>query len=108
MYQHDPRHVDVLVRDLGLEQGNSEESPATHDVTEEEPEPLDQFQHSRYRSQVARCLFFSQHRAGCTFIVNESRQRMSNPTQQSLAKLKRQVRDLYGAKYSLMQGWSRK
>ena len=46
VYQHDPRHVDVLVKDLGLEQGNSVPTPATHDVTGEESEPLDQFLHS--------------------------------------------------------------
>ena len=34
--QHDPRHVDVLVKDLGLEHGNSVQTPATPDVMEEE------------------------------------------------------------------------
>ena len=29
VYQHDPRHVDVLVKDLGLEHGNSVQTPAT-------------------------------------------------------------------------------
>ena len=88
-YQDDPRHVDVFVKDFGLEQGNSVQTPATHDVTEEEPEPLDEVQHIQYRSQVARCLFFSRDRADITFIVNELCQKMSSPTQQSLAKLKR-------------------
>ena len=92
MYLHDPRHIDVLVKDLGLGQGNSVQTPATHVVTEEEPEMLDQVQRSKYRSQVARCLFFSEDRADITFIVNELCQRMSNSTQQSLAKLKRLVR----------------
>ena len=27
MYQHDPRHIDVLVKDLGLENGNSVQTP---------------------------------------------------------------------------------
>ena len=95
MYQHDPRHIDVLVNHLGLESGNSVQTPATPEVTEEEkPEPLSQAQHHKYRSQVARCLFFSQDRADMTFIVNELCQRMSSPTQQSLAKLKRFVRYL--------------
>ena len=76
MYQHDPTHVDVLVKDLGLEHGNSVQTPATRDVTEEEPEPSDQVQHSKYRSQVARCLFLSQTRADKTLIVNELRQRL--------------------------------
>ena len=83
MYQHDPRHIDVLVKDLGLENGNSVQTPATSDVTvEEKPEPLNQVQHRKYRSQVARCLFLSQDRADITFIVNELCQTMSNPTQQ--------------------------
>ena len=67
------------------------QTPATHDVKEEEPESLSQVQHSKYRSQVARCLFFSQDRADMAFIVNELCQRMSNPTQQRFAKLKRLV-----------------
>ena len=36
VYQHDPRHIDVLVKDLGLENGNSVQTPATPEVTEEE------------------------------------------------------------------------
>ena len=35
MHQHYPRNVDVLVKDLGLEHGNSVQTPATPDVTEE-------------------------------------------------------------------------
>ena len=86
VYQHDPRHVDVLVKDLGLEHGNSVQTPATPDVAEEEEsEPLSQDQHHRYRSQVARCLFLSQDRADMTFIVNELCQKMSSPNQQSFA-----------------------
>ena len=86
----DPRHVDVLVEDLGLEHGNSVQTPATPEVTEEdESEPLSQDQHHTDRSQVARCLFFRQDRADMTFIVNELCQKMSSPNQQSLAKLKK-------------------
>ena len=85
----------MLVKDLGLEHGNSVQTPATHNATEEaEPEPLSQVQHSKYRSQVARCLFLSRDRADIPFILNELCQRMSSPTQQSLSKLKRLVRYL--------------
>ena len=79
-----PRHVDVLVKDLGLDQGNSVQTSAAHGLTEEEPAPLDQVQHSKYRSQVARCWFLSQDRADRTFIVNELCQRMSNPRNRAL------------------------
>ena len=85
--QHDPRDVDVLVKDFGLEHGNSVPTPGTLAVTaEEESEPLSQDQHRRYRSQVARCLFFSRDRADRTFIVNELCHKMSSPNQQSIAK----------------------
>ena len=85
----------MLVKDFGLEHGNSVQTPATPDATEEEEsEPLSQVQHHKYRSQVARCLFLSQDRADMTFIVNELCQRMSRPTQQRLAMLKRLVRYL--------------
>ena len=90
VYQHEG-HVDVTVKDLVLERGNSVLTPAVHDVTDEEPEPSDQMQSSRYISQGARCLVFSQDRADITIIVNDLCQRTSNVTQQSLAKLKRPV-----------------
>ena len=64
-------------------------TPATHDA-----EPLDKAQHSKYRSQVARCLFLSQGRADITFMENEMCQKMSNFDQRSMAKLKRHVRYL--------------
>ena len=48
IYQHDPRHVDVLVKDLGLEHGNSVQAPAAPDaIEEEESEPLSQDQHHK-------------------------------------------------------------
>ena len=37
MYQQDPRHVDVVVQDLGIERGISMQTPAVHDVTDDEP-----------------------------------------------------------------------
>ena len=94
VYQYDPRHVDVLVKDLGLEYGNAVQTSTIHDVTDEEPAPLDHMQSSQHRSQVARCLFLSQDRADVTFIANEFCHVMLNSTLQSLAKLKRPVRHL--------------
>ena len=95
VYQHDPRHVDVLVKDLGVEHGNSVPTRATLDVMEEEEsEPLSQVQHQQYRSQVARRLFLSQDRADITFIVNELCQKMSSPNQHNLVKLIRLARYL--------------
>ena len=84
VYQHDPRHVDVLVKDFGLEHGNLRQFPV-HDVTDDIPEALNQTQSSNCGAHVARCLLFSQDRADITFMVNELCQIMSNATQQSIA-----------------------
>ena len=90
-----PDTLTCFVKDRGLENGNSVQTPAALGaLEEEESEPLSQDQHHRYRSLVARCLFLSQDRADITFIVNELCQRMSNPTQQSLVRLKRLARYL--------------
>ena len=63
LYQHDPRHVDVLVESLGLENGNTVQTPTIDDVKDEHPVWLDSEQISKYRSHVARCLFLSRDRA---------------------------------------------
>ena len=81
VYQHDLRHVDVLVK------------KKTKRTTQrlKTPDSLESDLLSRYRSQVTRCLFLSQDRANITFTVYELCRRMSKPTQQSLVKLKRLV-----------------
>ena len=81
LHQHDLRHVDVVLESLGLENGNTVQPPTVDDVKDENPVQLDPEQISKYRSHVARCLFFSQHRADMTFAVNELCQRMSDPSQ---------------------------
>ena len=90
------RHVDVLVESVGLENGNTVQTPIVDDVKDENPVRLDPEQISKYRSRVAWCLFLSQDRADITFAVNELCQRMSDPSQHSSTKLKRLVRFLKG------------
>ena len=96
LYQHDPRHVDVLVERLGLENGYTVQAPLIDDVIDENPVWLDSEQIRRYRCHVAGSLFFRQDRADITFAVDELCQRMSDPSQHSLSKLKRLVRYLKG------------
>ena len=62
VYQHDPKHVDVLVKDLGLEDGNSVQTPAAHYVMkEEESEPLSQVQHQQCRHNIHRERIVPEH-----------------------------------------------
>ena len=70
VYQHDPRHVDELVKDLGLENGN--------DVTDEEPDPWTKCNPSEYRWQVAECVPRSRTVSDVTSVVK------SDPTHQAL------------------------
>ena len=62
-YQHDPRHVDVLVESLGLENGHTVQIPKIDDVKDENPVWLNSEQISRYRSHAARSSFVSQDTA---------------------------------------------
>ena len=94
VYQHDPRHVDVLVKDFGLEHGNSVQTPASPTVTEEESEPLSQDQH--HKSQVARCFpqsRLSRHNIHCQQVVPEDvESRSTEPCQveEACQELKRE------------------
>ena len=96
LYQHDPRHVDVLCEILGLENGNTVQTPIINEVKDDNPVWLDSEQISKYRSHVARCLSLSHDIADITFAVNELCQRKSDPSQHSFSKLKRLVRYLKG------------
>ena len=87
LYQHDPRQVDVLVESLGLENGNTVQTPIVDDVKDENPVWLDPDQISKNRSHVARCLFLGQDRT-C--------RGMSDPSQHSYTKLERLVQYLKG------------
>ena len=76
--------------------GNTVQTPLIDDAQDENPVPLDPDQISKYRSHVARCLFFSQDRADITFAVNELCRKKTDPTRHSNTKLKRLVRYLKG------------
>ena len=63
MYHHDPRHVDVLLESLGLENGNTVQTPIVDDEKDENPKWKEPEQISKYRAHLARCLLLSQDRA---------------------------------------------
>ena len=96
VFQQDSRHVDVLLQEIGLETANAVQTPATDDTSSDTSKPLGPEQLSRYRSQVVRCVFLCQDRAGITSTANALCQRVANRTQQSLVRLKRLVRYLKG------------
>ena len=69
----------MLVKDLGLEHGNSVQPPATHDVKEEELEPLVR----KLQMQVACCKMFGssvQIEQDIAFTVNGNVKICQQPT----------------------------
>ena len=92
LYQHDPRHVDVLVESLVLENGTTVQIPRIDDVKDENPVWLDSEPISKSGSHVARCLFFSQDRADITFAMKELCQRTTGLSPHSFFKLARHLK----------------
>ena len=61
--QHDPRHVDVVVNDLGHQHGNSLQTPTVHDMTDEEPDQ---------RIQVTSCKMCVPQSRPCRHVQSSS------------------------------------
>ena len=70
VYQHDSRDADVLVQDVGLEHGNSAQTPATQDVTEGGRSRWIKIITASTVHKLQDVLFLSQDRADFTCIVN--------------------------------------
>ena len=89
MHQHDPRRVDVFVKDFGLEQGNSVQTSPTHDVTERRAGA--DGPSSTQQIQVARCKMFVPQSRASRYNVHLERvlSKAVKPTHLSLDKLKR-------------------
>ena len=86
VHQQDPRYVDMFVKEICFGKENTAQTPAADDTSNDNSEPLEQEQISR--SHVPRCLFLSRDRADITYTVNELCQRMTNPTQRSLVRVR--------------------
>ena len=93
----DPRHVEILVNTLNLQQGKSVSSPGVSndggDVT-----PLEPSDASQYRSLVMRCNYLALDRPDIHFASKELARSMQHPTKGSWNGLKRLVRYLSGCK----------
>ena len=106
-YEPDPRHAELILRDLGLDQGSQAKVvPGEKDeVGPEEEEELDEAGATLYRAVVARSIYLAQDRSDVQFAVKELSRWMSRPTVTSMQALKRfgrylvdkpRVRTLFG------------
>ena len=94
----DPRHVEILINEMGLNESNSVKTPGVKDRERDEnnEQPLDRAEASLYRSCVARANYLAQDRADIAYAVKEACRDMANPKANSWEKIKRVVRYLKG------------
>ena len=94
-YEADPRHVELMLKHMGMEDCKPVATPGVKDAVEDERE-IDRERHGIYRSVVARANFLAQDRADVRFAVKELCRWMSAPREQDWAALKRLCRYLKG------------
>ena len=97
-YEPDPRHAEIIVKDLGLEACNSVVTPgeAEEQITDEVDKKLSAEQASKYKSIVARANHLAVDRPEIKFATKECAKAMSDPTLGDMRRLKRLGRYLKG------------
>ena len=96
-YEADPRHVEIMVKDLKLEEANGSKLPGNKDegnTKEDCEELLEGHDASMYRAHVARMNYLGADRPDIAFAVKELSRSMSSPTKGSWSKLKKLVKYL--------------
>ena len=97
-YEADPRHAEILVRELGLKDKRPVVTPGINTVIKEgEDDPhLDGEFSTKYRQIIARCNFITQDRPDAQYSVKEAAKGMANPRKSDREKLIRIGKYLLG------------
>lgn len=85
----DPRHVELILADLGLQCAKGSRVTGSKIEVDAEPTSLSQIETTRYRSLVARGNYLASDRPDIQYAVKELCRDMCAPTHASWAKLKR-------------------
>ena len=104
-YETDPRQVEIVIRELGLDKTNEVSSPGTKEqgrTKDEHLVALDPARASLYRGLAARLNYLATDRADIAFAVKEVARSMSAPTKGSWEQLKRLGRYLIGRPRAVM------
>ena len=78
-YEADPRHVDLIIEEMGLESANGTDVTGSKVDIKETDAELEHEEAYRYRSIVARLYFLAADRADTQFASKEICRRMSSP-----------------------------
>ena len=97
-YEPDPRHVELMTSQLGLQDAKAVTTPGVKASNKDsnEDDPLDDTMKSKFRALVARTNYLSQDRGDIQFSVKELSRKMSSPTSGDWIALKRLGRYLLG------------
>ena len=94
----DPRHVEILVSQMGLNnESKAVSTPAVRMTDEDDGKELDAENRACYRSWTMRASYLSQDRCELQFAVKEFARRMQQPNTKNMQALKRLVRFLKGS-----------
>ena len=91
-YEADPRHAEIVIKELGLEDAKSVVTPGTKDEGTTKPdceEALPSAKASEHRAHTARLNYLSADRPDISYSVKELARAMSAPTNGCWDKLKR-------------------
>ena len=105
-YDADPRHVEIILKQLHLEDAKPVTTPGTKEEgrnSEDKDLALGDKEATSYRALVARCNYLSPDRPDISFSVKELARSMANPTRGDLQKLKRLARYFKGKPRMTMQ-----
>ena len=108
-YEADPRHAEIVIKQLGLENAKGLITPGTKEEVrtkeDHENEPNEEYT-SIHRAITARLNYLASDRADLAFAVNDVAREMSEPTQGSSDGLKRIGRYLVSSpRVVLNYGW---
>jgi hypothetical protein len=91
-FEADPRHAEIIIRELGLAEGKPVTTPgvkAPVDTEEEEGEELQNAEATKYRSIAARVNYLALDRGDLTYAAKEGSRKMSKPHERDWGMLKR-------------------
>ena len=109
LYEADPRHVELIIKDLQFGDAKIVVTPGTKEegrTQEDSEQELGEQEATKYRAIVARCNYLAPDRPDIGFAVKELARQMSKPTKGDWVRLKRFGRYLIG-KPRLQQRYAR-
>ena len=98
-YEADPRHVDTLLRELGMTTAKAASTPGTKDENgNNDDKDIPVHDQNQMRRLVSFLNFISQDRADISFAVKELARNMAAPTEATVRAMKRMLHYLKGQK----------